>query len=77
MRTRSRVGSPLEPHVDRLVSAEPYGSPQEAMDREKQSKGGSRRKKIELIECSHPTWRDLSDDLERGDCIARLLAGSR
>jgi putative endonuclease len=34
-----------------------------AMEREKQIKGGSRSKKIELIESINPEWRDLSHDL--------------
>jgi putative endonuclease len=34
-----------------------------AMEREKQIKGGSRVKKIELIESINPEWRDLSHDL--------------
>jgi putative endonuclease len=35
----------------------------EAIAREKQIKGGSRKKKIELIEKNNPEWRDLSNDL--------------
>ncbi len=34
-----------------------------AIEREKQVKGGSRRKKIALIEAMNPAWRDLFDDL--------------
>jgi putative endonuclease len=34
-----------------------------AMEREKQIKGGSRSKKIELIESINPEWRDLAHDL--------------
>jgi putative endonuclease len=34
-----------------------------AIAREKQLKGGSRRKKIELIEAQNPEWRDLYLDL--------------
>jgi putative endonuclease len=30
---------------------------------EKQIKGGSRAKKLALIESLNPTWRDLSEDL--------------
>ncbi len=33
-----------------------------AIAREKQIKGGSRAKKIALIEASNPTWRDLAAD---------------
>jgi len=34
-----------------------------AIAREKQIKGGSRRKKLALIEASNPSWRDLFDEL--------------
>jgi predicted GIY-YIG superfamily endonuclease len=34
-----------------------------AITREKQIKGGSRRRKIALIEGLNPTWRDLYEDL--------------
>jgi predicted GIY-YIG superfamily endonuclease len=36
---------------------------QHAIMREKQLKGGSRKRKIALIEKSNPTWRDLYEDL--------------
>ena len=35
----------------------------DAIAREKQIKGGSRKKKLALIEATNPTWRDLFDDL--------------
>ena len=34
-----------------------------AIEREKQIKNFSRKKKLELIEKNNPEWRDLSDDL--------------
>jgi predicted GIY-YIG superfamily endonuclease len=34
-----------------------------AIASEKQIKGGSRRKKLALIESSNPTWRDLFNEL--------------
>jgi predicted GIY-YIG superfamily endonuclease len=34
-----------------------------AIEREKQIKAGSRRKKLALIEAINPDWRDLFDDL--------------
>ena len=36
-----------------------------AIEREKQIKGGSRRKKIDLINNLNPDWRDLFDDISR------------
>ena len=35
----------------------------DAIAREKQIKGGSRKKKLALIEAMNPTWRDLFDEL--------------
>jgi putative endonuclease len=34
-----------------------------AILREKKIKGGSRKKKLALIESLNPTWRDLFEDL--------------
>jgi putative endonuclease len=34
-----------------------------AIAREKQIKGGSRKRKLALIESMNPTWRDLYEDL--------------
>ena len=34
-----------------------------AISREKQIKGGSRKKKLALIEKDNPAWRDLSEEL--------------
>jgi predicted GIY-YIG superfamily endonuclease len=35
----------------------------DAITREKQIKGGSRKKKLALIEAMNRSWRDLFDDL--------------
>jgi len=35
----------------------------DAIAREKQIKGGSRKKKLALIEALNPTWRDLYEEL--------------
>ncbi|MFH1737011.1 MAG: GIY-YIG nuclease family protein [Actinomycetota bacterium] len=34
-----------------------------AIEREKQIKGGSRARKVALIESMNPEWRDLSEDI--------------
>lgn len=44
----------------KLVYFEEYQWIQEAISREKQIKGGSRKKKIELINTNNSTWDDLS-----------------
>jgi predicted GIY-YIG superfamily endonuclease len=36
-----------------------------AITREKQIKGGSRPKKLALIEAMNPEWRDLFDDIAK------------
>ena len=43
-----------------LVYAEEYSSVTDAIKREKQLKGGSRAKKMQLIESVNPEWKDLS-----------------
>jgi putative endonuclease len=35
---------------------------EEAIAREKQIKGGSRQKKLDLMESRNPEWKDLYDD---------------
>jgi putative endonuclease len=47
----------------KLVYYEVCPGAEGAILREKQLKGGSRAKKIALIESTNPTWRDLSDEL--------------
>ena len=47
----------------RLVFYERYERMDEAIAREKQIKGGSRAKKIALIESMNPDWRDLYEGL--------------
>ncbi len=50
-------------NLNKLVHYEIFTDIEEAIAREKQIKGGSRKKKIELIEKDNPEWKDLSDDL--------------
>ncbi|MDE1969212.1 MAG: GIY-YIG nuclease family protein [Alphaproteobacteria bacterium] len=46
-----------------LVWYEQYDDMAAAIEREKQIKAGSRRKKLALIEAMNREWRDLYDDL--------------
>jgi|SRR6185503_5320878 len=48
--------------IDKLVYIEEFQWIQDAIAREKQLKGGSRQKKIDLIVGMNPAWRDLSLD---------------
>ncbi len=47
----------------KLVYIEYFGDIVMAIEREKQIKNYSRRKKIELIERSNSEWKDLSSDI--------------
>jgi putative endonuclease len=50
-------------NVSKLVYYEIYDDPISAIKREKQVKGGSRQKKIDLIKKINSTFRDLYSDL--------------
>lgn len=50
-------------NLNKLVYYETLDSIVEAIEREKQLKGGSRAKKIALIESTNPEWRDLFDEV--------------
>jgi putative endonuclease len=50
-------------NITKLVYFEMTKNVEEAILREKQIKGGSRKKKITLIESINLEWRDLSMDL--------------
>ena len=50
-------------NVTKLVYFEAFGDARSAICREKQLKGGSRQKKIDLVNSINPDWRDLSDEL--------------
>jgi putative endonuclease len=48
-----------------LVWYERYGRMDEAIAREKQIKGGSRRAKLALIESMNPEWSDLYESINQ------------
>lgn len=50
-------------NVNHLVYWEDADEVTSAIEREKQIKGGSRRRKIELIESANPHWHDLYDEI--------------
>ena len=50
-------------HVDKLVYYEVFADIRDAIAREKQIKGGSRQKKVDLINGMNPDWRDLYEEL--------------
>ena len=49
--------------TDKLGYYEEFQTITQAIDREKQIKGGSRKKKLELIESINPNWEDLAEHL--------------
>lgn len=46
-------------NVTKLVFAQEFSTPGEAIDAEKRIKGWTRKKKIALIESMNPEWKDL------------------
>lgn len=50
-------------NVDKLVYFEQFNDPLNAIGREKQLKGGSRQKKIDLITKNNPHFNDLYPDI--------------
>lgn len=49
-------------NITRLVFFQDAGNPYSAITREKQIKGWTRKKKIDLIESMNPDWLDLAED---------------
>ena len=49
-------------NINKLLYFEEYDSPSEAIRREKQLKGWTRQKKINLIKTANPTMQDLFKD---------------
>jgi len=62
-RTKIASGFTTRYNVDKLVYFEETSDVVGAIAREKQIKGGSREKKIALVNAMNPDWRDLFDDL--------------
>jgi len=62
-RTKIASGFTTRYNVDKLVYYDETSDVVAAIAREKQIKGGSREKKVELVNAMNPDWRDLSDDL--------------
>ena len=51
-------------NIRKLVYFETFVTISEAIKREKQLKGGSRKKKLELINRVNPEWKDLSNVMD-------------
>ena len=50
-------------NLEKLVYWEAFQEIGDAIGREKQLKGGSRQKKLDLINARNPAWLDLYDDV--------------
>jgi putative endonuclease len=50
-------------NADKLVYYERFHNIQEAIAREKQIKGGSRKKKIDLLNGMNPEWKNLFEEV--------------
>ncbi|MDR2547565.1 MAG: GIY-YIG nuclease family protein [Lachnospiraceae bacterium] len=62
-KSKMREGFTTKYDVDKLGYYEVHISITSAIQREKQIKGGSRKKKITLIESMNPGWDDLYDSI--------------
>ena len=51
-------------NVNKLGYYEEYNDIKDAITREKQIKGGSRKKKLELINSMNPEWNDLYESIK-------------
>ena len=56
-------------NFDRLVWFETVANAGEAVKRERQLKGWTRAKKVELIQAENPNWLDLSAKLDLGSYL--------
>jgi len=54
-------------NVHKLVYYEGFEHIEEAIDREKRIKGGSRKRKIDLVNKMNPQWKDLFDETPEGE----------
>ena len=51
-------------NCEKIVWYECFGRIEEAIDREKQLKGGGRKRKEELINKVNPDWKDLWEEIQ-------------
>jgi putative endonuclease len=52
-------------NLTKLIYFETFHSIEEAIAREKQIKGGSRKAKEKLIQLMNPDWKDLFEDVSK------------
>jgi putative endonuclease len=61
----SKEGFTARYNINKLVYFQGFDSIDDAILEEKRIKGGSRRKKILLVERDNPSWQDLTDSLKQ------------
>jgi putative endonuclease len=57
-------------NIDRLVYFETFGDITQAINREKQLKGWSRKRNDELIEVMNQDWKDLSEEWFKSEILS-------
>jgi len=62
-KTGANKGFSSQYNLNKLIYYETYDYINDAIAREKQIKGGSRKKKEDLINSLNPTWEDLFESL--------------
>ena len=68
-KSKSIEGFTKRYNVTKLVYYEAFDDPSSAILREKQIKGGSRKKKIDLIESTNVEWKDLFEKMVGDDTL--------
>ena len=51
-------------NINKLVYYQPFDHIESAIEEEKRIKGGSRKKKVILVESINPKWKDLYEDIK-------------
>ena len=62
-KTKEFKGFTSKYNCDKLIYFEEFSDINDAISREKQLKGGSRKQKEDLVSLENPNWNDLSDGL--------------
>ncbi len=64
-KSKAKPGFTARYNVTKLVYYEVIDDINSAIEREKQIKGGTRQKKIELVDSMNPTWVDLAEETDK------------
>ena len=61
-KNKTNPGFTAKYNINQLVHYEEFEYIEDAINREKQLKAGSRKRKVELITRNNPNWKDLSKE---------------